>query len=513
MKLLEQIPEHEFTLYAGRGEIFGATGKKPSWHVYTDGVNRLIHIVGVALCAALLAGPSCRPQETPSSSDPVAPQSGVVLPHELCPRQPGQSYALYLPSYYSAAQRWPIIYLFDPLARGSVPMEFMKAAAERYGFIVAGSNNSQNGPWKPEFEAAQAMVDDTHMRFAIDDGRVYFSGFSGGARVAARIAMVCKCSAGVMLNGAGFPSGEPPTRDSVFAVFASVGNADYNYPEVTRLDRSLGALGFPHALRYFDGPHRWAPEPVMDDALAWFRVTAMKQNREPRDASFIASQKEAAKARAQSFERSGDLYSAMLEYVQAAATFDGLADVSAFRRSATTLASQKEVRDAQKRQAKQLDQQAALVSDIASGLNSMGQASADGGIRSDTNRRIVDLRERAAHEKRPDQLRVLQRAVADVFALAIESGLNRMEGENKNYFIAKDYFQAALAMRPTSAWAFSNLAAACAQSGDRKGALEALRHAKETTPDPEAFDQWLKTESAFSKIRDDSQFQVLYLKH
>ena len=435
------------------------------------------------------------------------------MPHELCPRQPGQSYALYLPSNYSAAQRWPIIYLFDPLARGSVPMEFMKDAAERYGFILAGSNNSQNGPWKPEFDAAQAMVDDTHMRFPIDDGRVYFSGFSGGARVAARIAMFCKCAAGVMLNGAGFPSGEPPTRDSTFAVFASVGNADYNYPEVTHLDRSLDALGFPHALRYFDGPHRWAPEPVMDNALAWFRITAMKQNREPRDASFIASQKDAAKARAQSFEKSGDLYSAMLEYVQAAATFDGLTDVSAFRQSAATLASQKEVRDAQKRQGKEMDQQTALVSDIASGLNAMGQPSADANIRSDTNRRIVDLRERAAHEKRPDQVRVLQRAVADVFALAIESGLNRMEGESKDYYLARDYFQAAVFMRPTSAWAYNNLATACAQLNDRKAALEALRHAKETTTDPEAFNQWLKTETAFAKIREDSQFQALYSNH
>ena len=498
---------------AACGEIFVGLRKKPTWHVYTVGVKRPFQIVSIALCAVLLECPLGRTQEAPSSADPVAPQTGVVLPHEVCPRQPGQSYALYLPSKYSAAQRWPIIYLFDPLARGNVPLEFMKDAAERYGFILAGSNNSQNGPFKPELEAAQAMLDDTHMRFAIDDGRVYFSGFSGGARVAARIAMLCKCAAGVMLNGAGFPSGEPPTRDSVFAVFASVGDADYNYPEVTRLDRSLDALGFPHALRYFDGPHRWAPEPVMDDALAWFRITAMKQNREPRNTDFIAAQKDAAKARAQSFEKSGDQYSAMLEYVQSAATFDGLADVSAFRQSATTLASQKEVRDAQKRQAKELDQQAALVSDIASGLNAIGQPSADAGIRSDTNRRIVDLRERAAHEKHSDQVRVLQRAVADVFALAIESGLNRMEGDNKNYLIAKDYFLAALAMRPTSAWAFSNLATACAQSGDRKGALEALRRAKETTSDPQTFDQWLKTEAAFSKIREGSEFQSLYSSH
>src|SRR5262249_40110872 len=155
------------------------------------------------------------------------------------------------PSNYSAAQRWPIVYVFDPAARGALAVERMKGAAERYGFIIVGSNNSRNGPWKPEIEAAQAISDDTHMRFSIDDARVYFAGFSGGARVASRIAMLCKCAAGVMLNGAGFPLGEPPPRDPTFPVFAAVGDVDFNYPEVTRLDQTLNSLGYVHTLRYF----------------------------------------------------------------------------------------------------------------------------------------------------------------------------------------------------------------------------------------------------------------------
>ena len=432
------------------------------------------------------------------------------MPHEVCATQPDQSYALYLPSTYTPARRWPTIYAFDPLARGNVPLEFMKEAAERYGFILVGSNNSRNGAWKPEFDAAQAMSDDTHIRLSIDDRRVYFAGFSGGARVAARIAKLCKCAAGVMLNGAGFPVGEPPTRDSTFAVFASVGDLDFNYPEVTHLDQTLDALGFPHVVRYFNGPHRWAPEEVMDEAFAWFRILAMKQGREQRDPVFIATQKDLASARAHALEQAGDLYSAMREYQKSAAAFEGIADVAAFQQAAAALASQKAVRDAAKRQVKEIDEQGALVSDISSGLHSVGQAATNtADVRSDTNRRIVDLRERAAHEKRPDQARVLQRATADVFALAIESGIGRMEGEDKDYTIAKDYFQLALAMRPTSAWAFSNLATACALSGDRKGALDALRRAKETTPDPEAFASWLQSEPAFEKLREDQRFRAL----
>ena len=129
-----------------------------------------------------------------------------------------QSYALYLPSNYTPDRKWPILYAFDPGARGRVPVERFKEAAEKYGWIVVGSNNSRNGPWELAVNAWNAMQKDTHQRFAIDDERLYATGFSGGARVAVRIAVACKCLAGVMGNGAGFPVGLAPSLEMHFGV-------------------------------------------------------------------------------------------------------------------------------------------------------------------------------------------------------------------------------------------------------------------------------------------------------
>ena len=441
-------------------------------------------------------------------AEQTVPQPGTLIPHVACTTAPEQSYALYLPSQYSPTKTWPIVYVFDPQARGNVPVERMKEAAERYGFIVVGSNNSRNGPWKVEIDAAQAMSDDTHTRFSIDDRRVYFAGFSGGARVASHIAQVCKCAAGVLLNGAGFPIGRPPTRETTFAVFAAVGDLDFNYPEVTRLDQTLGQVGFPHALRYFEGPHQWAPAEVMNEAFAWFRIIAMQESREPRDQSFVAVERQAFGARAQAAEQSGDVYTALREYREAAAAFDGIADTAAFQREAARLATQKNVRDAEKRQKRELEQQATLTSDISGALNSLGQTPTDQtGLQSQTERRIIDLRERAEHEKHADKARVLRRAVADVFAQALEAGLDRFA--SKDAGLAKSYFQLALAAQPDSLWALHSLAAACAASGDRKGALEAIRRSKERSEDLGAFSTWLQSESAFDKFRQDQQFRLL----
>ncbi len=223
----------------------------------------------------VLVVPAAAQQVPATGENPRVFPRGTIVPKVVTNAKPDQSYALYLPTSYSVKKRFPIIYAFDPGARGKVPVELMKDAAERYGYIVLGSNNSRNGSWKIEAEAAEAMLQDTQDRLAIDRRRAYFAGFSGGARVAARLAQLCKCAAGVLLNGAGFQpevSGSPAER---FAVFAAVGTFDFNYGEVVRADEELEKLGYAHFLRRFEGPHQWAPSNVMEEALAWFRLQAI----------------------------------------------------------------------------------------------------------------------------------------------------------------------------------------------------------------------------------------------
>ena len=121
---------------------------------------------------------------------------GTATAQVVALQNPQQSYVLYLPTKYSPDQRWPIVYVFDPLARGPLALAPFQQAAETHGYIVAVSNNSRNGPWQPEFEAAEAMVRDTQQRFTVDLKRIYFAGFSGGARVASQLASALQMRCG-----------------------------------------------------------------------------------------------------------------------------------------------------------------------------------------------------------------------------------------------------------------------------------------------------------------------------
>jgi hypothetical protein len=434
-------------------------------------------------------------------------QPGEVFPKITTTKDLSQSYALYLPSNYISAKKWPIVYAFDPAARGALPVGLLKDAAEKYGYIVAGSNNSRNGSGQLEGEAAQAMFEDTHARLSIDDRRIYLAGFSGGARLSAQLAQHCACAAGVILAGAGFQ----PAAQDFFAVFSVIGSYDFNYGEMIALDESLQKLNRPHFLRRFDGPHQWPDAILLNEALAWFRLQSMEAGSEPRDATYITDQLALELKRAQSFQPA-DPFAAWFEYRQAANTFDSLSTASNLRAEQKSLETQKPVLDAVKREKQEIKQQDELSTPIFNGFASLSQpnssdTSPPATARNNLREQILSLQTRAAHEKNPDKARVMKRALAGIFVACMETGRARQDANDITH--ARDYFELAIAADPDSVWALTNLAVARAADGDKKSALEALRRTKQNWTDREAFKTWLNSEPAFAKIRDTPDFRSL----
>src|SRR5262245_10363995 len=200
---------------------------------------------------------------------------GMIIDAVTCAGDSTQTYALYLPSAYSRERAWSVLIAFHPAARGRVMVEKYQAAAEQYGYIVAGSNTSRNGPWSVSAAAVRAMSMDLGQRFSIDAGRLYLTGMSGGARVAMQVALANNNIAGVIASSAGYPDSQP--RTSVpFAVFGTAGTDDFNYIEMRMLDRKLTS---PHRLAIFNGGHTLPPDDVALDAIEWLELQAMKSGR------------------------------------------------------------------------------------------------------------------------------------------------------------------------------------------------------------------------------------------
>jgi len=82
---------------------------------------------------------------------------GQIVEKVVCARDANQSYALYLPANYVGTRKWPVIYAFDPGARGRVPVERFKEAAEKFGWIIVGSNNSRNASYQSSIDSWNAI--------------------------------------------------------------------------------------------------------------------------------------------------------------------------------------------------------------------------------------------------------------------------------------------------------------------------------------------------------------------
>jgi poly(3-hydroxybutyrate) depolymerase len=263
---------------------------------------------------------------------------GTVIDSVSCTADASQSYALYLPSGYSSNRAWPVIFGFDPAGHGRNAVDRYHAAAEKYGYIVAGSNNSRNGSLETQRIVA-AMIGDITGRFAVDQKRMYTAGMSGGSRVAFAVALSADI-AGVFASSAGYPDGKP-RKALAFPVFMTAGTEDFNHLEMRGLDRDLTS---PHRLAIFEGGHTWLSTELALEAVEWMELQAMKSGLKPRDAAEIDAifSKRVAAVH----------YADKDEYLAAdamAADFAGLHDVSAFASRAAALAKDRGVRAALKR--------------------------------------------------------------------------------------------------------------------------------------------------------------------
>jgi tetratricopeptide (TPR) repeat protein len=275
--------------------------------------------------------------------------TGTIIEKVVCQADPGQSYALYLPPGYPGDKKWPIIYALDAGARGALPLHHFKAAAERYGYIIAGSNNARNGPGEPIARAIRAIWLDTQNRLAVDNNRVYTTGFSGGARMGSIFKyIVNRPVTGIIGCGAGLNTNLKPGMIKPVIYYGIVGLWDFNYREMMKLDKKFDTAGVVHRILVFDGDHRWPPEEYCLQALEWMEINAIKKGLKEKNESLVADLYKKALDRAKHLEQSKNIFFAVSAYEAAEQLFSGLVDINEFKNKALQLKNSNEYKQFQK---------------------------------------------------------------------------------------------------------------------------------------------------------------------
>lgn len=440
---------------------------------------------------------------------------GTLVEKVACLKQPTQTYALYLPSSYNPQTLHPILYCFDPGARGQVPVELFKEPAEKLGYILVGSNNSRNGPWGPIQEAIQAVWDDTHARFAVNPRRFYTTGMSGGGGPAWLLAN--SGAAGTIICASVLEIKEEVLKNMPFAFFGTAGLADFNYPYLDWHTETLLRLRKRARFETFEGGHGWPPAELASEALVWTELQAIKSGLKPRDEAFLDSEYDRRKRNAETLELHGKAWEAWMAWRYLALDFAGLRETGECETKAAALDQDKRVRDRRKQlgeiaqmqqgRDRELMQWRAVMERPQAGMLSQRedqQEAFTGSAQSELRQSISRLKKQM---ERPglDRERILAQRVLDGFYIGNFYHARDLL-DHKEFGPAAVVLEICLELRPKTPGVLFDLARAYAGQKDKKKALSTLEKAVEA-----GFKDFarLKTTPEFALLEKEPRYQNL----
>lgn len=286
---------------------------------------------------------------------------GTVIDATATIADPSMTYSVYLPKSYSDDKKFPVILAFDPHGEGNLPVAMYRELAEKYGYILIGSDNSRNGlDGNAVLGIINAMLKEVKERYSTDTSRIYTLGFSGGARVAVIAALEPGGILSVTGSGAGFPNAGASSAYN-FDYLGMAGTYDFNMHELIILDEYLEKTQMQHALILFNGIHEWPPKDVMERSFLWNDLCAMRKGLMKRSDEEIKYFRSLQDSLLYDLREEKDLIGLRRELQNAVSFLDKLADAGEYKKELSLLDASpeylKSLEEMKKQQAKELEEQ------------------------------------------------------------------------------------------------------------------------------------------------------------
>ena len=194
-----------------------------------------------------------------------------------------ETFALYLPKKFDKNEPAPVVFIFEPAARGKVGIQPFIEAAEKYNYILVCSNDSKNGAFETNIDILNRLFGSVFSRFSLNEERIYTAGFSGGSRLASAAAVLSKKITGVIACGAGFSSyilHKPIVRED-FSYVGLIGEQDMNYQEMLSAQDWLDELQMYNVLFINGDGHSWPASDQIVKAFDWLELEAFRKYQKP----------------------------------------------------------------------------------------------------------------------------------------------------------------------------------------------------------------------------------------
>jgi pimeloyl-ACP methyl ester carboxylesterase len=441
---------------------------------------------------------------------PQASAKDQITDTVQCRDMIGQSYSLYRPAQYDNKKSWPVILIFDPSARGRTGVNTFIEAGRKYGFILACSNNSRNGPMGDNFTAAAAMLQDVAERFTVDQRRIYVAGFSGGSRFAMAFAIKEKRISGVIGCGAGLPNDRNylPSGNSDFLYYGLAGNRDMNYLEMHDLSgffsNQTRVISY---LRTFSGGHQWPGSDLITEAVEWIVLQTMNRKIIPDDQTFLSYIENKTQNLIKSQLSAGNKNDALRYMKSAARDFQGTPFASQMTKLLIDSEKSSEYLQAtqkwNKMAATEQESKEKFLNYLSEIVNSGSLPDSASAWWENETRALIRLRDKGS----PENSQMASRVLNFISILCSEQGASYYR--NRLYAQATFLFEICTLSDSENQNNYYNLARSLAGSGKSKESVDALSAAMNHGFNSR---KTVGSDPVFGRIRDDARYKALILK-
>jgi len=192
--------------------------------------------------------------------------------------RPDTSYVIYMPDSLDMKKRHPWILGLTPDGNGRATLSAMRQGCDANGWILVASNNSKNGiDWKIMEPIIMDTVNSAVRTLAVDPGKMYVGGLSGGAQlshlIVAKYPQLIKgavINCGMISRDWGKDLGYPSGKDIVFMTNPQ----DFRYKQIREDYQSVTSHGCNACWIEFPGGHAWAPPQYYSAAFKWLNQQA-----------------------------------------------------------------------------------------------------------------------------------------------------------------------------------------------------------------------------------------------
>jgi len=229
-----------------------------------------------------------------SYSQELVIKKGIVQDLVMVNDSIGESFAIYLPTSYDGAVKWPVLFPLDMQGRGKQVISMFTEAAEEQGYILAASNNIHDSLSITEnMLIVSRMFNKVYSMFPIQKERTYTAGIASGAKFATLIPSIIRPIEGVLSCGSAIPYMELLDQKNPFLFIGIVGKSDFNYMEMRDARKNNYALSnyvkkvFDNYLMTFDGGQEWPNKRYLKKGLELFTLKAMQKGNIQKDSAYI----------------------------------------------------------------------------------------------------------------------------------------------------------------------------------------------------------------------------------